>query len=97
MGLTAYLAGVAGMAVLQTVADDPSVIAFLPDWIEAITLPLVPTALAGRGWLQGQAHAAGRDLPLTSDSFYRSHGRPRSSPGRSGAFSLFPQLMRTAG
>ncbi|MFB4274384.1 hypothetical protein ACBJ59_03745 [Nonomuraea sp. MTCD27] len=34
------------MAVLQAVADDPSVIAFLPDWVEAITLPLVPTVLA---------------------------------------------------
>jgi hypothetical protein len=51
MGLVSYLAGVAGMAVLQVVANDPSMIAFLPDWVEAITLPLVPTALAAvAGW-----------------------------------------------
>ncbi|NRQ31264.1 holin [Nonomuraea sp. NN258] len=62
MGLTAYLAGVAGMAVLQAVADDPSMIAFLPDWIEAITLPLVPTALAAlAGWKA--RHTPRPDLP----------------------------------
>ncbi|MBB6557314.1 holin [Nonomuraea rubra] len=62
MGLTAYLAGVAGMAVLQTVADDPSVIAFLPDWIEAITLPLVPTALAAVAGFKAK-HTPRPDLP----------------------------------
>ncbi|MEV4472792.1 hypothetical protein [Nonomuraea sp. NPDC049504] len=51
MTLVSYLGGVAGMAVLQAVADAPSMIAFLPDWVEAITLPLLPTALAAvAGW-----------------------------------------------
>ncbi|MFI6497194.1 hypothetical protein [Nonomuraea typhae] len=62
MGLVSYLAGVAGMAVLQAVADDPSMIAFLPDWVEAITLPLVPTALAAAaGWKA--KHTPRPDLP----------------------------------
>ncbi|UBU16690.1 hypothetical protein [Nonomuraea gerenzanensis] len=62
MGLTAYLAGVAGMAVLQAVADDPSMIAVLPDWIEAITLPLVPTALAAVAGFKSK-HTPRPDLP----------------------------------
>ncbi|GAA4945825.1 hypothetical protein HD597_006732 [Nonomuraea thailandensis] len=62
MGLTAYLAGVAGMAVLQAVADDPSMIAFLPDWIEAIALPLVPTALAAVAGFKAQ-HTPRPDIP----------------------------------
>lgn len=37
-----YLAGVALLALLNTVADDPSLIAGLPDWLEAIVLPLLP-------------------------------------------------------
>jgi hypothetical protein len=62
MTLTAYLSGVAGMAVLQVVAADPSLIAFLPDWVEAITLPLVPTALAAvAGWKA--KHEPRPDLP----------------------------------
>jgi hypothetical protein len=50
------------MAVLQAVADDPSMIAFLSDWVEAITLPLVPTALAAvAGWKAGHTpRPAGR-------------------------------------
>ncbi|MEV0379822.1 hypothetical protein [Nonomuraea sp. NPDC050643] len=62
MGLTAYLAGVAGMAALQALADDPSMIAFLPDWIEAITLPLVPTALAALAGFKAR-HTPRPDLP----------------------------------
>ncbi|QFY09656.1 holin [Nonomuraea phyllanthi] len=62
MTLTAYLSGVAGMAVLQTVADNPSMISFLPDWVEAIILPLVPTALAAvAGWKA--RHTPRPDLP----------------------------------
>lgn len=62
MSLTAYLAGVAGMAVLQAVADDPSMIAFLPDWVEAVTLPLVPTALAAMAGFKAR-HTPRPDLP----------------------------------
>lgn len=64
MTLTAYLSGVAGMAVLQAVGDDPSMIAFLPDWVEAIILPLVPTALAAvAGWKA--RHTPRPDLPMS--------------------------------
>ncbi|MEV0617550.1 hypothetical protein AB0I81_29810 [Nonomuraea sp. NPDC050404] len=64
MTLTAYLSGVAGLAVLQAVAADPSMIAFLPDWIEAVALPLVPTALAAvAGWKA--RHTPRPDLPDT--------------------------------
>lgn len=64
MTLTAYLSGVAGMAVLQAVADAPSMIAFLPDWVEAITLPLLPTALSAvAGWKA--RHTPRPDLPMS--------------------------------
>lgn len=64
MTLAGYLSGVAGMAVLQAVADDPSMIAFLPDWVEAIILPLVPTALAAlAGWKA--RHTPRPDLPMS--------------------------------
>lgn len=62
MTLTAYLSGVAGMAVLQVVASDPSLISFLPDWVEAITLPLVPTALAAVAGFKAR-HTPRPDLP----------------------------------
>ncbi|MFB4284834.1 hypothetical protein ACBJ59_56870 [Nonomuraea sp. MTCD27] len=62
MGLVSYLAGVAGMAVLQAVADAPSLIAWLPDWVEAITLPLLPTALAAVAGFTAQ-HTPRPDLP----------------------------------
>lgn len=38
----AYLAGVAGVAVLQTVAGDTQLIAGLPDAVEVIVVPLLP-------------------------------------------------------
>ncbi|MEV4749091.1 hypothetical protein AB0K21_22155 [Streptosporangium sp. NPDC049248] len=64
MTLVSYLAGIAGMAVLQTVADDPSMISFLPDWVEMITLPLLPTGLSAlAGWKA--KHTPRPDLPLS--------------------------------
>ncbi|MFD8529398.1 hypothetical protein ACFV0L_18460 [Streptosporangium canum] len=63
MTLASYLAGVAGMAVLQAVADDPSMISFLPDWVEAITLPLVPTGLSALAGYKAR-HTPRPDLPL---------------------------------
>ncbi|HUR06296.1 MAG TPA: hypothetical protein VM347_27360 [Nonomuraea sp.] len=62
MGLASYLAGVAGMAVLQVVSADASMIAFLPDWVEAITLPLLPTALAAVAGFKAR-HTPRPDLP----------------------------------
>ncbi|WP_214317028.1 hypothetical protein [Nonomuraea sediminis] len=62
MTLASYLAGVAGMAVLQAVSSDPSMISFLPDWMEAITLPLLPTALAAVAGFKAR-HTPRPDLP----------------------------------
>ncbi|MFC6080897.1 hypothetical protein [Sphaerisporangium aureirubrum] len=60
--LGTYLGTVAGLAVLQTLDADHSLIAFLPDVIEAITLPLIPTGIA---WLAGYKakHTPRPDLP----------------------------------
>lgn len=46
MTLVSYLGGVAGVAVLQALNADHSLIEFLPDWVEAVAIPLLPTALA---------------------------------------------------
>ncbi|WP_433235569.1 hypothetical protein ACQPYK_25570 [Streptosporangium sp. CA-135522] len=62
MGLASYLAGVAGMAVLQAVADNPSMIALMPDWVEALVLPLVPTGLAALAGFKAR-HTPRPDLP----------------------------------
>lgn len=37
-----YLGGVALLAVLNAVNSDASLISGLPDWLEAIVLPLIP-------------------------------------------------------
>ncbi|NWF31283.1 holin [Streptomyces sp. PKU-EA00015] len=44
-----FLVGIA-IAVLNAVAADSSLLGPLPAWLQAITLPLVPTALT---WLAG--------------------------------------------
>jgi len=41
-----YLGSVAAVAVLTTVSGDPGLISGLPDWLEALLLPLIPTAVA---------------------------------------------------
>ena len=57
-----YLGAVGLAAVLQAVDADHSLIAFWPDWLEAITLPLLPTAIAAvAGWRA--KHTARPDLP----------------------------------
>jgi hypothetical protein len=60
--LGAYLGSVAILGVLQAVDADHSMIAFLPDWLEAVTLPLVPTGIA---WAAGRKakHTPRPDLP----------------------------------
>lgn len=46
-----YLASVAGLAVLGTVTDDPSLISSMPDALEPFILGLVPAASAAiAGW-----------------------------------------------
>ncbi len=62
MTLASYLAGVALVAVIQAISDTPSMIAFLPDWIETITLPLLPTALTAATGYKAR-HTPRPDLP----------------------------------
>ncbi|MDH2429303.1 hypothetical protein [Sphaerisporangium sp. TRM90804] len=61
--LGTFLASVAGLAVLQAVDADHSLIEFLPDPLEAISFALIPTGIA---WLAGfkARHTARPDLPL---------------------------------
>ncbi|GAA1022137.1 hypothetical protein Aple_064830 [Acrocarpospora pleiomorpha] len=50
------------MAILLVIADDPSLISFLPDWVEAIAMPLVPTGLAALASYKAK-HTPRPDLP----------------------------------
>jgi hypothetical protein len=62
--LGGFLGSVGLLAVLQAVDADHSLIEFWPDWAEAITIPLLPTAIATvAGW---KAHHTRRpDLPTS--------------------------------
>lgn len=47
----AYLASLAGLAVLGAVTDDPSLVSGMPDALEPFVLALVPAAAAAiAGW-----------------------------------------------
>lgn len=47
----AYLASLAGLAVLGAVTDDPSLISGMPDALEPFVLALIPAAAAAiAGW-----------------------------------------------
>ncbi|NEC45772.1 holin [Streptomyces sp. SID8016] len=49
--VVAYLASLAGLAVLGAVTDDPSLISGMPDALEPVVLALVPAAAAAiAGW-----------------------------------------------
>lgn len=49
--VVAYLASLAGLAVLGAVTDDPSLISGMPDALEPFVLALVPAAAAAiAGW-----------------------------------------------
>lgn len=48
----AYLAGLAGLAVLGGVTDDPSLISGMPDALEPFVLALIPAA---GSWIAGWA------------------------------------------
>jgi hypothetical protein len=49
--LVAYLASVAGLAILGAVTDDPSLVSSMPDALEPFVLALVPAATAAiAGW-----------------------------------------------
>ncbi|MFJ4712730.1 holin [Streptomyces sp. NPDC088785] len=48
----AYLASLAGLAVLGAVTDDPSLISGMPDAVEPFVLALIPAAAS---WIAGWA------------------------------------------
>ncbi|MEV0313510.1 hypothetical protein [Nonomuraea fuscirosea] len=58
-----YLGLVAILSVLQTVNADLDLIAILPDWLESLTIPLLPGLIS---WVSGYKakHTARPDLPL---------------------------------
>ncbi|MEU0485610.1 hypothetical protein ABZ260_41330 [Streptosporangium sp. NPDC006013] len=47
---------------LRTVADDPSMTSFLPNWVEAILVPLLPTGLVALAGCKVR-HTPRPDLP----------------------------------
>ena len=67
----AYLAGVAGVAVLQALAGDTQLLTGLPDAVEVLVVPLLPAAAAfAAGWrarhtprLPAPASGAGSFIP----------------------------------
>jgi hypothetical protein len=62
--LGGFLGSVGLLAVLQAVDADHSLITFWPDWAEAISIPLLPTAIAAvAGWKA--KHTARPDLPAS--------------------------------
>ncbi|GIH22989.1 hypothetical protein Aph01nite_12990 [Acrocarpospora phusangensis] len=62
MTFVQYILGVAGLAVLQVVDADHSLIEFLPDWLEAVGIPLIPTAMAAVAGYKAR-HTPRPDLP----------------------------------
>jgi hypothetical protein len=58
-----YVGSVGLLGILQAVDADHSLIAFWPDWLEALAIPLLPTAIgAVAGWKA--KHTARPDLPM---------------------------------
>jgi hypothetical protein len=47
----------------QALNSDHSLIAFLPDWLEAVIIPLLPTGLAAAAGYKAK-HTARPDLPV---------------------------------
>ena len=58
-----YLSLVAVLTVLQTVNADLDLIAWLPDWLESLAIPLLPGLIT---WVSGYKakHTARPDLPM---------------------------------
>lgn len=44
--LGAYVAGVVVLAVLQLVGADPTLISGMPDWLEAVLVPMIPAVVS---------------------------------------------------
>lgn len=62
--LGGFLGSVGLLAILQAVDSDHSLIEFWPDWLEAITIPLLPTAIAAVAGYRAR-HTARPDLPMS--------------------------------
>ncbi|MEW1841098.1 hypothetical protein AB0392_24390 [Nonomuraea angiospora] len=58
-----YLSLLAVLTVLQTVNADLDLIAFLPDWLESLTVPLLPGLVTYMSGYKAK-HAARPDLSL---------------------------------
>lgn len=58
-----FVGSVAATAVLQAIDADHSLIEVFPDWLEAVVIPLLPTAIS---WVAGwrAKHTARPDLPV---------------------------------
>ncbi|WP_449065157.1 hypothetical protein [Planomonospora algeriensis] len=50
--------------MLQVGDSDHSLIAFWPDWLEALTIPLLPTAITAVAGYKAK-HTAHTDLPMS--------------------------------
>lgn len=61
--LGTYLGSVATLTVLQLVNSNLSLIGFLPDWLETIIIPLLPTAVAWAAAYRAK-HTPRPDLPV---------------------------------
>lgn len=60
--LGGFLGSVGLLAILQVLDSDHSLIEWWPDWLEAVTIPLLPTAIAAvAGWKA--RHTPRPDLP----------------------------------
>ncbi|MFC7582411.1 hypothetical protein ACFQYP_00375 [Nonomuraea antimicrobica] len=58
-----YLTLLAVLTVLQTVNADLDLIAFLPDWLESLTIPLLPGLITYVSGYKAK-HTARPDLPF---------------------------------
>ncbi|GII89726.1 hypothetical protein Ssi03_77160 [Sphaerisporangium siamense] len=61
-GVGAFLGSIGLLAILQAVDADHSLIDFLPDWLETVLIPLIPTGITvAAGWRA--QHTPRPDLP----------------------------------
>lgn len=59
-----YLGLLAALTVLQAISADLDLIAFLPDWLETLVIPLLPGLIAYVAGYRAR-HTARPDLPLS--------------------------------
>lgn len=71
--LGTYLGAVAGLAILNAVSADATLISGLPDWLETLLLPLVPAGIAFFSGYQAK-HTPRPELRPGADSLHRTGG-----------------------